>query len=189
MCVLAFLCFVRASGNRYTAVTIARACQDYLPEGAILAEVGHSVVLCRVPPRRRRPTRLARRLTRHTSVQVVVAGGGTRNPLLMERLAHHVGQLSAHVRAPGCRVATHEQVTGVDNDCKEAMIFALLGYVMRAAGCKAAASDKGGGGASSDAAAACRAPAGVRRSMASRATCLLAQAHDASARSARYVLA
>lgn len=46
----------------------------------------------------------------------------------MERLTHHVALLSDRVKMAGCGVTTHERVTGVNNDCKEAMIFALLGY-------------------------------------------------------------
>lgn len=48
--------------------------------------------------------------------EVVVGGGGARNPVLMRMLADAI---------PGARVCTHEAV-GIDSDAKEAIAFALL---------------------------------------------------------------
>jgi anhydro-N-acetylmuramic acid kinase len=48
--------------------------------------------------------------------EVVVGGGGARNPVLMQMLAEAL---------PGVRVMTHEAV-GIDSDAKEAIAFALL---------------------------------------------------------------
>lgn len=48
--------------------------------------------------------------------EVMVGGGGTRNPVLMQMLADAL---------PGARVQTHEAV-GIDSDAKEAIAFALL---------------------------------------------------------------
>ena len=61
--------------------------------------------------------------------QVVVAGGGARNPFLMERLAFHVAQLPASTATADCRVVAHGGSTFVESDSKEAVIFAVLGYV------------------------------------------------------------
>lgn len=56
--------------------------------------------------------------------QVVVGGGGARNPVLMARLAHHLHeQLGRQV--PVC---SHEAL-GIDSDAKEALAFALLAYL------------------------------------------------------------
>lgn len=56
--------------------------------------------------------------------QVVVGGGGVRNPVLMARLAHHLQeQLGRSV--PVCN---HEAL-GIDSDAKEALAFALLAYL------------------------------------------------------------
>lgn len=48
--------------------------------------------------------------------EVIVGGGGARNPFLMQRLA---------ARMPGVEVRTHEDV-GMNGDAKEALAFALL---------------------------------------------------------------
>ena len=48
--------------------------------------------------------------------EVIVGGGGARNPVLLKMLAD---------RLPGARVQTHEAV-GIDSDAKEAIAFALL---------------------------------------------------------------
>jgi anhydro-N-acetylmuramic acid kinase len=56
--------------------------------------------------------------------EVVVGGGGVRNPTLMARLAH---QLEYRLgRAVALR--THEAL-GIDSDAKEALAFALLAYL------------------------------------------------------------
>jgi anhydro-N-acetylmuramic acid kinase len=88
--------------------------------------------------------------------QVVVGGGGTRNPFLMQRLSEQLrqrlqqGEDGGGVTGDGVRrsgsntergavpppathaasveVLTHEDL-GIDSDAKEAMAFALLGYL------------------------------------------------------------
>lgn len=55
--------------------------------------------------------------------EVVVGGGGARNPVLMKRLEFHVARVVGHDRV---RVVTHEAL-GMDSDAKEAVAFALLG--------------------------------------------------------------
>lgn len=50
--------------------------------------------------------------------EVIVGGGGARNPALMEMLSTQLG---------GIPVVTHEAV-GIDTDYKEALVFALLAY-------------------------------------------------------------
>ena len=56
--------------------------------------------------------------------QVVVGGGGARNPLLMRRLAV---QLAHHLGRP-IEVNVHEAF-GINSDAKEALTFALLAYL------------------------------------------------------------
>lgn len=56
--------------------------------------------------------------------QVVVGGGGARNPTLMARLAHHLQRQFGHP----IEVCTHDAL-GIDADAKEALAFALLGYL------------------------------------------------------------
>ena len=55
----------------------------------------------------------------HTVDEVIVAGGGTQNPTLMRML----GEVLAPVP-----VKTHEDI-GVPSEYKEAMVFALMGYL------------------------------------------------------------
>ncbi|WJY26368.1 anhydro-N-acetylmuramic acid kinase [Sporosarcina trichiuri] len=50
--------------------------------------------------------------------EVIIGGGGSYNPYLLERIAHHL---------PGITVGVHED-HGFSSDLKEAMGFALLGY-------------------------------------------------------------
>ncbi|GKV70581.1 anhydro-N-acetylmuramic acid kinase [Sporosarcina sp. NCCP-2716] len=50
--------------------------------------------------------------------EVVVGGGGSYNPYLLERISHHL---------PGVKVSIHED-HGISSDLKEAIGFALLGY-------------------------------------------------------------
>lgn len=52
--------------------------------------------------------------------QVVVGGGGARNPTLMRRLRHWLG--------PDTELVTHAAL-GYDDDAKEALVFALLAYL------------------------------------------------------------
>ena len=52
--------------------------------------------------------------------EVVVGGGGARNPTLMARLRYHLGADVA--------LCTHEEL-GIDSDAKEALAFALLAYL------------------------------------------------------------
>lgn len=58
-----------------------------------------------------------RRFAPHAPQEVIVGGGGARNPALMAMLTERVG----------VPVLTHEDV-GLDSDSKEALVFALLGY-------------------------------------------------------------
>lgn len=98
--------------------------------------------------------------------EMVVGGGGSRNPVLMQRLQHHLalahaaspqgadavdiggasesegaggaagegagssggGVAPARVGAKAPRVVAHEEL-GINSDAKEAMAFALLGYL------------------------------------------------------------
>jgi anhydro-N-acetylmuramic acid kinase len=57
-------------------------------------------------------------------VEVVVGGGGARNPALMAALAR---QLAARLGWP-VALTTHEAL-GIDSDAKEALAFALLAYL------------------------------------------------------------
>jgi anhydro-N-acetylmuramic acid kinase len=56
--------------------------------------------------------------------QVVVGGGGGRNPVLMARLAHHLQQELGRAVA----ICTHEAL-GINSDAKEALAFAVLAYL------------------------------------------------------------
>ena len=56
--------------------------------------------------------------------QVVVGGGGARNPHLMARLRHCLEQALGRP----VEVCTHDAL-GIDADAKEALAFALLGYL------------------------------------------------------------
>ena len=56
--------------------------------------------------------------------QVVIGGGGARNPVLMARLAHQLALRLGRV----VEVCTHEAL-GIDPDAKEALTFALLAYL------------------------------------------------------------
>jgi anhydro-N-acetylmuramic acid kinase len=51
--------------------------------------------------------------------EVVVSGGGARNPTLLDRLRHHL---------PGCAVRPIDR-WGIPADAKEAYLFALLGFL------------------------------------------------------------
>lgn len=57
-------------------------------------------------------------------MQVVIGGGGSKNAFLMERLS---ALLNTHAEAP-ITVVTHEDI-GVSSAAKEAMAFALLGFL------------------------------------------------------------
>ncbi len=59
-------------------------------------------------------------LARHRVTQVVVAGGGVRNPVLLGRIRTLAGT--------GCELRSIEE-SGVPADAKEAYAFALLGYL------------------------------------------------------------
>jgi anhydro-N-acetylmuramic acid kinase len=50
--------------------------------------------------------------------EVVIGGGGSRNPALMGMLAAHLDPVP---------VVTHEAL-GIDSDYKEALVFAVLAY-------------------------------------------------------------
>jgi anhydro-N-acetylmuramic acid kinase len=56
--------------------------------------------------------------------QVVVGGGGGRNPVLMARLAHYLQQTFGRP----LEVCSHERL-GIDSDAKEALAFGLLAYL------------------------------------------------------------
>lgn len=56
--------------------------------------------------------------------QVIVGGGGARNPILMARLDHQIALRLGRV----VEVCTHEAL-GIDPDAKEALTFALLAYL------------------------------------------------------------
>ncbi|WP_153397028.1 anhydro-N-acetylmuramic acid kinase [Ornithinicoccus halotolerans] len=62
---------------------------------------------------------VAAALDRYRVTQVLASGGGTRNPVLMARLAHHLGP---------ARLGTTDEV-GLDPHAKEAYLFALLGFL------------------------------------------------------------
>jgi anhydro-N-acetylmuramic acid kinase len=51
------------------------------------------------------------------SLQIIVGGGGAKNPVLMRSLREKTG----------CEVLTHADF-GIDNKAKEALAFAILGY-------------------------------------------------------------
>ena len=59
--------------------------------------------------------------------QVIVGGGGARNPVLMRRIE---ALLNARNAAGNARITvkTHEDI-GVSSSAKEAVAFALLGYM------------------------------------------------------------
>ncbi|MEM7533848.1 MAG: anhydro-N-acetylmuramic acid kinase [Chloroflexota bacterium] len=62
---------------------------------------------------------------RATITEVIVSGGGTSNPTLMRRLAAQIHQqVGVHVV-----VSTHAEAVGIDDDAKEALVFALLAYL------------------------------------------------------------
>lgn len=64
------------------------------------------------------------RFTPAPIAQIVVGGGGARNPVLMAGLAHQVAQRFGHP----IEVCTHATL-GIDPDAKEALTFALLAYL------------------------------------------------------------
>lgn len=64
-------------------------------------------------------TTVAAALAPHGVSEVLASGGGTRNPVLLDRLAHHLGP---------ARLTTTAEL-GLDPDAKEAYLFALLGYL------------------------------------------------------------
>ncbi|MEK8104614.1 anhydro-N-acetylmuramic acid kinase [Micromonospora sp. M12] len=55
----------------------------------------------------------------HGVTRLVVSGGGARNPTLMRMIADEL---------PGVRLSSSDDV-GVPSDAKEALAFALLGYL------------------------------------------------------------
>ncbi|MBR8741193.1 anhydro-N-acetylmuramic acid kinase [Nocardiopsis sp. MG754419] len=55
----------------------------------------------------------------HGVAEVIASGGGVRNPVLMERLAAHLGSTRL----------TPSDTIGVDGDAKEAYLFALIGFL------------------------------------------------------------
>jgi anhydro-N-acetylmuramic acid kinase len=96
---------VIATFTELTAVTIADAYASYVPCGAVPTD--GSAGLC----------------------EVVIGGGGGSNPVMMTRLQHH---LDLRWRAAGAeagpKVMSHEDV-GWDSDAKEAVTFAILGWL------------------------------------------------------------
>lgn len=56
--------------------------------------------------------------------QVVVGGGGSRNPLLMMRLRHWINQRLNHFTE-----VTNHAILGFDDQAKESLAFALLAYL------------------------------------------------------------
>jgi anhydro-N-acetylmuramic acid kinase len=62
---------------------------------------------------------VARELERYGVERVVASGGGTRNRAIMDGLAH---------RLPGVQLETFEQL-GVASESKEAVVFALIGFL------------------------------------------------------------
>lgn len=73
----------------------------------------------------------------HGGTSVVVSGGGTRNPVLMSRLAAHL---------PGVEVVTSDDL-GVPSQAKEALAFAVLGFLTVHGVPASVASCTGAGGA------------------------------------------
>eukprot|EP01029_Cantina_marsupialis_P012078 TRINITY_DN266819_c0_g1_i1.p1 TRINITY_DN266819_c0_g1~~TRINITY_DN266819_c0_g1_i1.p1 ORF type:complete len:507 (-),score=120.03 TRINITY_DN266819_c0_g1_i1:151-1671(-) len=67
-------------------------------------------------------------------IEIIVGGGGTRNDFLLERIEFHAKKLFCCVGESEekynveIKVMKHEDV-GIDSDAKEAMAFALLGYL------------------------------------------------------------
>ncbi len=59
-----------------------------------------------------------------TIAEVIVAGGGARNPVLLQRLQWQLAQKMGHAVA----VRTHAEL-GIDDKAKEALAFALMGYL------------------------------------------------------------
>ena len=60
-------------------------------------------------------------------VEVVIGGGGGRNPTMMRRLSHHLSRhWGAEAAAP--KVVSHEDLVW-DSDAKEAVTFAILGWL------------------------------------------------------------
>jgi len=59
-----------------------------------------------------------------TVAQIVIGGGGARNPVLMDRIRAQVMQRLGHP----VEVCTHEAL-GINSDAKEALTFALLAYL------------------------------------------------------------
>ncbi|MEZ4681988.1 MAG: anhydro-N-acetylmuramic acid kinase [Caldilineaceae bacterium] len=55
--------------------------------------------------------------------EVIVGGGGARNPILMQRLRYQLKEI-LHDEIP---VRTHADL-GIDDKAKEALAFALMGY-------------------------------------------------------------
>ncbi len=62
---------------------------------------------------------VARALSAYDLVEVVASGGGTRNPVLMERLRHHLGHTAL--------VTSDER--GLSATAKEVVLWALLGFL------------------------------------------------------------
>ena len=56
--------------------------------------------------------------------QVVIGGGGARNPIIMARLHHQINQ-----GAPHFTEVTNHAILGIDGKAKEALAFALLAYL------------------------------------------------------------
>ena len=59
-------------------------------------------------------------------MEVVIGGGGGRNPTMMRRLSHHLSRHWGAEAAP--KVVSHEDL-GWDSDAKEAVTFAVLGWL------------------------------------------------------------
>jgi anhydro-N-acetylmuramic acid kinase len=65
-----------------------------------------------------------RRFATGTITEVIVAGGGARNPILLQRLGRQLAEKLGRI----VPVRTHADL-GIDDKAKEALAFALMGYL------------------------------------------------------------
>ena len=107
-----------ATMTELTAVTIADAYARFAPPGLEEARAWPGVCGCRTQGASPPPPR----------AQVLVSGGGARNPTLMARLDAALGARLGGAASGAPRVVPHDGA-GVPADAKEAMLFALLGYL------------------------------------------------------------